>query len=101
MATGRFRCPTVATATAWTATATGSRAGRATPPEGAAVRPDPQRVRAHRPGKKRRRQEPYTSNSDTWPAGQPVLAVMVSRRYRWLVVARGMVTVLAVAGLKV
>ena len=25
---------------------------------------------------------PYTSNSESWPAGQPVFAVMFSRTYR-------------------
>ncbi len=25
---------------------------------------------------------PYTSSSDSWPAGQPVFAVKLSRRYR-------------------
>src|SRR6266536_885454 len=44
---------------------------------------------------------PYTSNSEIWPAGQPVLAVMVSRTYRVLVPPTSMVTVLPVAGSKV
>jgi hypothetical protein len=44
--------------------------------------------------------DPYTSNSDSCPAAQPVLAVMFSRRYR-AVVDSATVTVLPAAGSKV
>src|SRR2546430_8984106 len=43
----------------------------------------------------------YASSSESCPAGQPVLAVKVSRRYRRLVAGNVTVTVLPVAGLKV
>src|SRR5690349_1145115 len=46
-------------------------------------------------------QDAYTSNSESWPAGQPVFAVMVSRRYRWVPALKVMATVLPVAGLNV
>jgi hypothetical protein len=42
-----------------------------------------------------------TWNSDICPAGQPVFAVMFTRRYRWVVAGNVRVTVLLVAGSKV
>src|SRR5690349_20182045 len=42
--------------------------------------------------------EPYTSNSDSCPAGQPVFAVMVARTYRTVAAVNPMVTVFALAG---
>ncbi len=41
---------------------------------------------------------PYTSNSEIWPAGHAVLAVMFSRRYRAVVAVKLIVTVLLDAG---
>src|SRR5689334_14401937 len=43
---------------------------------------------------------PSTSNSDSCPAGQPVLAVMVSRRYRTVAGPKSIVTVFWLAGSK-
>ena len=42
-----------------------------------------------------------TSKVETWPAGQPVFAVMFSRFYRWVVDLNVMVTVLLLPGLNV
>src|SRR6185503_16721454 len=41
-----------------------------------------------------------TSKVETWPAGQPVFAVMFSQKYRWVVAVNVMVTVLLLPGLK-
>jgi hypothetical protein len=41
---------------------------------------------------------PYTSNSATCPAGQPVLPVNVNRTNRWLEAPRAIVTALPDAG---
>ncbi len=43
---------------------------------------------------------PYTSSSDSWPAGHAVFAVTFTRTYRVVVVPSGTVTVLPVAGSK-
>jgi hypothetical protein len=42
-----------------------------------------------------------TCSSESWPAGQPVFAVNVSRRYRTEVAVKLAVAVLPVDGLKV
>jgi hypothetical protein len=43
----------------------------------------------------------WSWNSEICPAGQPVLAVMWSRQYRWVAAGKSMVTALPEAGLKV
>ncbi len=43
---------------------------------------------------------PYTSSSDSCPAGQPVLAVMCSRMWRTVAALKAIVTLLPVAGVK-
>ncbi len=43
---------------------------------------------------------PYTSNSEIWPAGHPVLPVMFSRTYRALAAVKLIVTVLLADGSK-